>query len=257
MLVAERRKKIIDIVNNKKSIRVTELSKIFSVTEETIRRDLEKLERDDELIRSHGGALSIVKSDTTEIPYFKREITNMEEKKAIAKEAIKFISKGDKIFLDASTTAWYMAKALPDLSLTVVTNSIKVTMELGSKKNIKVIATGGELLRKSLSFVGSKAEETIESYHVDKAFISCKALHPTFGLSESDEQQAVVKSKMIHNASQSYIMVDFSKFGLKSFSSIGSIKLVERIITDDKMSQEAISFFEDRSIPVVRPMLKQ
>ena len=257
MLVAERRKKIIDIVNDKKSIRVTELSKMFSVTEETIRRDLEKLERDDELKRSHGGALSISKSDTTEIPYFEREIINMEEKKAIADEAVKFISEGDKIFLDASTTAWYMAKAIPDVSLTIVTNSIKVTLELAAKTNIKVISTGGELLRKSLSFVGARAGETIDSYHVDKAFISCKALHKTFGLSESDEQQAVVKSKMIQGATQSYIMVDYSKFGLKSFASVGGIELVETIITDSKMNREAIQFFEDRSIPVVRPDLKQ
>lgn len=257
MLVAERRKKIIDIVNDKKSIRVTELSKMFSVTEETIRRDLEKLERDDQLVRSHGGALSMTKSDTTEIPYFEREITNMDEKKAIADEAVKFISEGDKIFLDASTTAWYMAKEIPDVSLTVVTNSIKVTLELTGKTNIKVISTGGELLRKSLSFVGAGTEETINSYHVDKAFISCKALHPTFGLSESDEQQAVVKSKMIKSASKSYIMVDYSKFGLKSFSCIGSIKLIDTIITDSKMSREATQFFEDRSIPVVRPEMDE
>lgn len=253
MLVAERRKKIIEIVNDRKSIRVTELSKIFSVTEETIRRDLEKLERDNQLVRSHGGALSVTKSDTTEIPYFEREITNMDEKKAIADEAVKFISEGDKIFLDASTTAWYMAKALPDVPLTVVTNSIKVTLELAAKTNIKVISTGGELLRKSLSFIGYGTEGAIDSYHVDKAFISCKALHPTFGLSESDEQQAVVKSKMINSASKSYIMVDYSKFGLRSFSCIGSVKLVDTIITDSKMSEEAIDFFEERAIPVVRP----
>src|SRR5690625_25646 len=104
MLVAERHQKIIELINERKSIRVTELSKIFSITEETIRRDLEKLESQKKLIRSHGGAVSIHTSSTSEVSYLEREITNVQEKKQIAFEAVKQVVEGDKIILDASTT---------------------------------------------------------------------------------------------------------------------------------------------------------
>src|SRR5699024_8012836 len=158
MLVAERQQKIIGIVNQRKSVRVSELSKIFKVTEETIRRDLERLEKDKKLARSHGGAISLHPNDSLEIPYSEREIINVKEKQQIALESIKQVQEGNKIILDASTTAWYMAKTLPDIPLTVMTNSIKVAMELSKKKQIMVIATGGTLLSKSLSYVGPLAE---------------------------------------------------------------------------------------------------
>lgn len=117
MLVAERHQKIFDLVNQRGSIRVTELSEILGVTEETIRRDLDKLEGEGKLSRSHGGAVRV--QGDQEIPYFEREIQNVEEKIAIAREAVKHISADDRIILDASTTAWYMAKVLPDIPLTV------------------------------------------------------------------------------------------------------------------------------------------
>src|SRR3954468_21766912 len=104
MLVAERQKKIVELVNERLSIRVTELSEIFSVTEETIRRDLEKLEKENKLRRSHGGAVSIQEKDS-EVDFSTREITNVMEKRIIASEAIKQVESGDRIILDASTTA--------------------------------------------------------------------------------------------------------------------------------------------------------
>src|SRR5699024_532409 len=109
VLVAERQQKITELINERKSVRVTELSEIFNVTEETIRRDLEKLEQKQKLARSHGGAVRIQSSEGVESPYFEREITNVAEKREIAQEAVKKIIEGDKIILDASSTAWYMA----------------------------------------------------------------------------------------------------------------------------------------------------
>ena len=83
--------------------------------------------------RSHGGAVSVCTSDSLEVSYLEREITNVKEKAEIAQEAVKQVTEGDKIILDASTTAWYMAKELPDMKITVLTNSIKVATELSSK----------------------------------------------------------------------------------------------------------------------------
>src|SRR5690625_469365 len=97
MLAVERRQKIVDLVNERKSVRVNELSEMFSITKETIRRDLEKLEKQGRLIRSHGGAVSIREIDGKEISYQEREITNVAEKQQIALAAIEQIEEGDKI----------------------------------------------------------------------------------------------------------------------------------------------------------------
>lgn len=247
MLVAERQRKIVDLVNERLSVRVTELSKIFSVTEETIRRDLEKLEKENLLMRSHGGAVSIEK-DQGETSYIEREITSAAEKKAIAVEAVRSIEAGDQIVLDASTTAWYVAKELEDMPLTVLTNSIKVAIELSKKEQIKVISTGGTLLTQSLSYVGPLAERSLGMYHVNKAFISCKGVHLEKGLSDFNELQALLKKQMMDIADETILMVDSSKFGTRAFSQIAPITKIDCIITDSNIDEQTKKQLEEKNI---------
>ncbi|WP_050184414.1 DeoR/GlpR family DNA-binding transcription regulator [Domibacillus robiginosus] len=247
MLVAERQQKIVELVNERSSIRVTELSDIFSVTEETIRRDLEKLEKESKLLRSHGGAVS-VQEDEAEIHVSEREITNVKEKKAIAYEAAKRIVEGDRIMLDASTTAWEMAKILPNMPLTVITNSIKVVMELSKKEKIEVISTGGMLLPKSLSYVGPLAERSLEMYHVNKVFLSCKGIHLEEGLSDSNEGQALLKKKMIERSDEIILMADSSKFGKRAFSLIVPPGKVNEVITDKEIDEVSQQVLKERNV---------
>lgn len=249
LLVAERHRRIVELVNERSSIRVTELSDIFGVTEETIRRDLEKLEKEHFLMRTHGGAVSLAE-DHEETSYIEREITNSNEKRAIALEALHYIEPGDQIVLDASTTAWYMAKELPDMHLTVLTNSIKVAIELSKKGQIRVISTGGSLLSQSLSYVGPLAERSLSMYHVNKAFLSCNGIHLENGLSDLNEMQALVKKKMIEIADEIVLMVDSSKFGVRSFSQISSLSSVDYIITDTRVDENIKKALKEKSIKV-------
>ncbi|KAB2495226.1 DeoR/GlpR family DNA-binding transcription regulator [Priestia endophytica] len=252
MLVAERQQKIVDLVNLRSSIRVSELSEIFSVTEETIRRDLEKLEKENKLRRSHGGAVSVQEKES-EIDFSEREITNVLEKKVIAHEAVKRVENGDRIILDASTTAWYMAKILPNIPLTVITNSIKVAIELSKKDRIEVISTGGILLPKSLSYVGPLAERSLENYHVDKAFLSCKGIDLNSGLSDSNEWQALLKRKMIERSNKTFLMVDSSKFGYREFSHISTLDHVDEMIVDIKLPPHSQEKLKEKNI-IVTPV---
>ncbi|MFB5663663.1 DeoR/GlpR family DNA-binding transcription regulator [Alteribacillus sp. HJP-4] len=236
MLVAERYEQILALIDEKGSVRVTELSRKFRVTEETIRRDLDQLEKQNKIKRSHGGAVS-VKQGKAETPYFEREITNVEEKRKIARKALQFINENDRIILDASSTAWYMAKELPDIPLIVLTNSIKVSVELSGKQNIKVISTGGILSPRSLSFVGPLAEQSLDSYHVDKVFLSCQGVHTKKGLSDSNEMQAHLKQKIIHASDEVYLLADHTKLGVQSFSRIAGWDQIDVFITD-KISED-------------------
>ena len=247
MLVAERRRKIVELVNERLSIRVTELSEIFSVTEETIRRDLEKLEQEKLLMRSHGGAVSMEK-EPTDIPFIVREVTNAEQKKAIAREAVKHIQAGEQIILDGSTTAWYMAAQLPDMPLTVITNSIKVALELSKKEQIKVISTGGVLLSKSLSYVGPLAERSLDRYYVNKLFLSCKGVDVVSGLSDANEWQALLKKQMMDISSEVTLLVDSSKFGVKTFAHIANLDQIHHVITDENIPIEYENWFQEKNI---------
>lgn len=249
MLVAERHEKIVQVVNERGSVRVSELSEICQVTEETIRRDLDRLEEAGRLLRSHGGAVS-VREQQPEISYLEREITHMDEKKKIAREAVKLIQPHDRIILDASTTAWYMASILPDIPITVLTNSLKVALELSTKEKVEVISTGGILSPRSLSFVGPRAEGSLDPYHVDKAFLSCKGIHVDRGVSESNEMQALVKKKMIGISDKVFLLADSSKFGVQAFTNVAELREIDEIITDDQAEQQFVEQLLEKSVKV-------
>jgi len=250
MLVAERHEIIINTITEKGSIRVTELSKMFNLTEETIRRDLEKLELERKLVRTHGGAVALQegKGDT---PYFQRETLNIKEKENIAKTALSFIEEGDSILLDASSTSWFLAKNLPNIPVNVITNSIRVTMELAEKKNIHVIVTGGNLSQTSLSFIGPLTLQVLENYHVDKAFISCKALDKFWGISDANDMQAMVKKKILEMADINYLLVDHSKIGKKATSFVANFANIHYIITDAIADKEYLSELGNKGTKII------
>lgn len=250
MLVAERYEKIVQLVNERSSIRVTELALLCEVTEETIRRDLDRLEAAGRLRRSHGGAVSVKDMPAlhAEIPYAEREIAHADEKWRIAEAAVSRIMPKERILLDASTTAWYMARSLPDIPLTVLTNSIKVATELAAKEKIEVISTGGLLAGRSLSYVGPLAERSLDAYHVDKLFFSCKGVHLERGISESNELQARVKQKMVGMADQVILLADASKFGVQAFTHVADWRDVDEVVTDGRLPKEALALLEERGI---------
>lgn len=250
MLPAERHRAIIQLVNSKGSMRVKELSQMFEVTEETVRRDLDILENEGFLRRSHGGAVRLL-DEATEIPYLQREGENVPEKEAIAREAIKYIEPGDRIVLDASTTAWNVALVLPNVKLTVLTNSLKVALELSSRDKVDVISTGGILRASSLSYVGPLAEEALSKFYVNKAFISCKGIHLEYGISESNALQALVKRKMIDMSDRVFLLADHTKLQVRDFTSVAQLDEIDVLITDKQVADEELNTIRSAQVDVI------
>src|SRR5699024_5744992 len=180
----ERQIEIVNEIRKHSAVRVSELSKLFNVSEETIRRDFERLESHDLLTRTHGGAILPNLQTSTEIPVIKRKEKNISEKKKIAYKAAGFVDDGDVIAIDASTTTLMMVKYLKGKHITVVTNSILVTLELSTETNMKVMLVGGYLAQESMSLVGDFAQRVIQNYHVDKFFYSCMGIDKDRGVSE-------------------------------------------------------------------------
>lgn len=252
MLALERQKKIIEILNTDGSVQVSKLSEILNVTEETIRRDLEKLEKQEALIRTHGGAVPINENDY-ELSLEKRKNTNILAKEKLAKRAVEFINPWDTIFLDASTTTFYMAKEIKKLqNITVITNSIRVINELSGLKDIKVVGVGG-LLSQNQSFVGSLAEDTIEkNYFANKMFFSSKGImEEDSWVLESNEQECAIKQKMIKNSTERYFICDRSKIGRVGFVKLLPFEKINCFITDGNLDEKWMKIFKEQDVDVV------
>ncbi|MGL5244186.1 MAG: DeoR/GlpR family DNA-binding transcription regulator, partial [Sarcina sp.] len=193
MLAIERRQSIINIIQKQKRVLVPDLASQFSVTEETIRRDLEKLENQGVLKRTYGGAI-LNEGTNVDMPLYVREVINKEGKMKIAQKVSEIIRDGDTIMLDSSSTALYVAKCIKrsNKKVTLITNSLKVMIELQDVKEIEMILAGGTFRETSKSFVGKWAEGVIENYFVNKAIICCKGMDIKRGVMDSNEQEAEV-----------------------------------------------------------------
>jgi DeoR/GlpR family transcriptional regulator of sugar metabolism len=251
MLAIERRRRIMSMLQEKQSVLVPELSRIFEVTEETIRRDLEKLEQDGLLKRTYGGAI-LNESINIDLPLNIREITNIEGKEAIGRKVAEYIEDGDTVMLDSSSTALQVAKNLRNKKkITVITNSVKIVLELANASNCTVISTGGTLRPNAMSFAGSQSEKAIQNYNVDKAVISCKGVHMQRGISDSNEMEVEVKKSMKNASEKFFLAVDHTKFDKSSFIKMMNFEGIDCIFTDRKLSQQWEDMLKNYNIRLV------
>ena len=251
MLAIERRRKIISLLEERNSVLVPELSKIFNITEETVRRDLEKLEKDGFLKRTYGGAV-INDSMNSELPLIIREVTNMEGKLAIGIKVSQYIKDGHTIMLDSSSTALQVAMRIKDKrNLTVITNSVKVVSELANAKDCEIISTGGNLRVNAMSFVGHMAENSVKNFNVDIAIICSKGIDMEKGISESNDMEAEVKKAMIKAADKTFLVGDYTKFNKVSFVKMLKIEDVDMIFTDKTLSNEWEQFISSKNVELI------
>ncbi|TWT33509.1 Glucitol operon repressor [Posidoniimonas corsicana] len=242
-LPQERHDQIIGLLEKQGSVRVAKLAERFSVAEETIRRDLERLGEAGLLVRTHGGALRI-RDDRQDAPIAVRRTTNAAQKRAIAAVAVPLVQEGETIALDSSSTALELASALPDIPLTVVTNSLDAVRVLAARTHITATLTGGELAPESRSLLGPIAEGTLRQFAFDKVFFSCKAIDPRRGLSEASVAHASLKRWLLDLADASVLLADHSKFGVRSVSFFGMLTEVGTLVTDDQTNQDFLGPLE-------------
>lgn len=237
MLAVKRKSIIKDLVLESKSVTVVDLAKKFNVTEETIRRDLKVLEAEGVLTRTYGGAF-IQSGVINEINIAVRETFFIENKQLIANKCTTLVYNGDSIFLDCSTTAYYIAQAIKDMRLTIMTNSLKITNLLASYQNIRLITVGGILDHDSMSFTGKSVVDVIDTYFFDAAFISCRSLSLEHGITDSEEQKAITRKLVVQHSNKVYVTADYSKFDKTSFIKICDFSDIDGIVADKKLSQD-------------------
>lgn len=248
MLALERRNLILEKLQEDRKVIVGELSRQFGVSEETIRRDLEKLDKDGLCVKSYGGAV-INESTSIDMPFNVRNKRNVAGKQCIAGLVANEINDGDHIILDASTTAVFIAKAIKNKkNLTVITNSIEIIIELSDVENWNIISSGGSLKEGYLALVGPRTVEGLGAYNVEKAIMSCKGIDLDKGITEGNEQFSQTKKVMQKVSRQCILAVDHTKFGEVAFSKLCDISDVDMIVTDKKPEPAWLEYFDKHEI---------
>ena len=253
MLAIERKNAILNTLREEKHVVVSELAKQFDVSEETVRRDLDKLEKEGMVIKTYGGAV-ISESSTAELPYVVRKKANVQAKQRIADLATNLVADGDTLILDASSTAVFIAQKIKSKKdITLITNSVEVLMELSDVVGWRILSTGGTLKEESCALVGPVAEGMLASYHVGKAILSCKGLDEEGGFSDSNDSHASLKRKMLACGAQKIFAVDSSKFGRRSFIGISGFDGIDAVITDRRPDENWMQLFAAHGVEVLCP----
>jgi len=245
-----RRTKIAEHINREEWACVEDLAKKFFVSLETVRRDLAALEEQRLVVRRYGGAFS---TQTTDIgtPFNTRKNENASFKKAIAQKAVKYIQEGMAIGLDASTSSWYLAKLLPDINLTVVTNGLEIAQALRGRHKVKVLCPGGEYIHKYECFVGPITDAGFRNFSLDMAFVACFGIDKNTGAWDSNEVNALTKRAMLSVARKRALLADPSKFWRKNLFNMAGWETFDYLVLARPLEGEDADALSELNLEIV------
>lgn len=253
MLAEARRQHIIELLEQKNVITVSELSQLLNTTETTIRRDLELLQNQNMLNRIHGGAmLPRPKAEVT--PLSQLEEYNTQEKRRIAGAAYKLIRDGDTIILDVSTTVLELVKLIAEgnrQNISIITNSFTIVDKLRECSGIRVIHTGGQMSAMFNCSLGMLAENAIRGLRVDKCFLGVNGIEANYGYSTPTFEFAAVKKAIISASQTSIVLSDHTKFGATYMGKFAEFNGVIQYLVTDMLPKEYERLFAGANTKVI------
>ncbi len=238
MFKTERQNQIYALLNTNGYTSVRDLSKALYTSESSIRRDLAEMEKQGLIRRSYGGAEALSGSVSV-LPFNTRSFDYVAEKQKIAIKAAELINKGDVIFLDQSTTSFFLARAIMDkIGITVVSNNLEI-LNLLSHCEMTVISSGGIVSKLNNNcLIGENASKTFEGIFADFAFISAKSLDADGVISDCTLEETFVRNSMLKNASKKVFLCNAQKFNTHSNFVQCSLSEINILITDEKNTAE-------------------
>lgn len=225
-----RKNKIYDLINRQERISVSELSEHFTVSVETIRRDLRSLEKKGLITRTHGGAISN-KVKAIDLTIDRRVKYHLKQKKILAQYAASLIKEKSTIGLDASTTSQLIARSISNIDCTVITNSSYIVNELERKNRISVICVGGNYSAKKKSFYGIMAMNNLEKFALDMSFLSCTGFDLDTGIWESNDPTRQITQSFLKASRKTTFIIDNAQINKRSLLKICNIENVDNLIS--------------------------
>ena len=253
MFTDTRKNNILNLLNEKSSVSVSELSKLLKLSEVSVRKLLDSMEQAGQLKRTWGGAVSIYGS-LRELSNDEKLPKHLEEKQAIAQAAYDCIQDGEAIFLDSGTTTIQLARLIVSgtkRKIMVATNATNISMELAKATDIQSIIIGGEFRQKIFSCVGYIALMCLEHLYFDKGFITGNHFSLEHGFTTPNLQEAEIKHRVLSVSKENYVLMDYSKFGNDSLALIAPTKEVDYIITDWNIPADVIQQFNEQGVNVI------
>jgi len=240
----------LELLQERGEVTVAELSRTAEVSDMTIRRDLEALERTGALRRVHGGAISAV-SRSYEPPFALRAGRETEAKQRIGRLAASLLSEGDTAIVDVGSTTLELARALRDAErLTILTPSLRVADELADNAEIRLIVTGGTARPGELSLIGDLAERTFDDLHADVVFLGVGGVD-TVGLTEFNLDDTRVKRAALRSARRCVALADATKLGRVAFARVCPLERVDMLVTDSSADSAALQPIREAGVEVL------
>jgi len=249
----KRQQNIILQLREKKEVKVSYLSNFFRISEVTIRKDLEYLEKQGLLLRIHGGAILIENHKiSSEIFYSTRKTKNILEKEKIGRAAANFIEDEEVIFIAAGTTTAQIAKFISERkNLIVITNSINIAQEFGNKSGVHTILIGGILSNELQTLAGTISEEFLQKFYAKKLFLGVGGISIEHGITYFDVAENELRKEMIERSEIRIVMADYTKFNKVAILSVCPINSINKLITDDKVPKDIIEKIREMGVEVI------
>ncbi len=251
MLAEQRREKILELIRENGNARVNYLSKLFGVSEPTIRQDLDKIEATGEIARDHGGAyLKNMQLSVSSLSLEHRE--NMDLKRKIGQKAAEYIRSGNSIIMDSGTTVTELANAVKGKKdLRIITNSLNIALILGAEQGMEVHMTGGEFKAPTLSLTGDRAASFFQNTHAQQLFLATAGVSVSGGLTYPGFSDIPVKRAMIESAEEIFLLADSTKIDKTAFAALHALDQIDYLITDDGISEKQSEEFQRFGIKVI------
>lgn len=249
MLAHERQQRILEILKSQETVRTIEVAESLGVTDETIRKDFELLEKQGEARRIHGG-LSRIQTLQSDLTFLERQAVQRDAKRAIARAAATRIQANEIIFLDASSTALTLTEFLPDIPLTVLTNALNVLTALSDRPQLELMSTGGLFDPRSRSFIGLTAEKSLKRYNIHRAFLSGRGFDESRGASESNSRQAALKERVVDHSEEVVFLADHTKLGSKASFFFAEPHQISCLVTDQAANQSFLESLRSQGMDV-------
>ena len=252
LLVAERRRRICDLLQEQGRVTVESLTHRFGTSAVTIRMDLTALEQAGALVRTHGGAL--LRRDDDDQPLAVKQTLHHAEKVRIARAAAALINDGETIVLDSGTTTAEIAKQIRKLelrSINVITNALNVASLLAAVPAVRLIMPGGILRPESNSLSGYMAEAALANLQADRLFLGADGIDPELGLMTPHLPEAQLNAKMIQISRQVIVVADSSKLLRRNISLIARIEQLHMLITDTAADPAVVAEMRRRGVEVL------
>jgi DeoR family transcriptional regulator of aga operon len=246
MLAEERRATLLREVQSNGYIEVRQQAEELEVSTATIRRDLDRLQREGLLVRTRGGAVRSAQSTTLELPYDIKRGRRIEHKRRIAQAAAEMVFDGETLILDAGSTTYELALLLlRKRNLTVVTNDLKIAVKLASNPNIALVCTGGVARADVYSLQGSQTEKALGSLRVNKTFLGADAIHRDGVIANVNLEEVAIKQAMVHAGQEVVLLADSSKFEVTGFAEVCTFEAIDVFITDDEVKSETLEWLAE------------